>query len=321
MSPPHCGDVRNTSTPISYQQGPTSHTENTEFVITVPLMDTTGDERHVPSDEQIEAESGTETQESAAAPTLEQPAKSTSPLRPILVTLGVLLLGLFAASQIYLITSLQSTQGQIESLDDQVTDLGGSMYDMSQTVDAIATDAKTAAANNAGGGATPAPAVPAGFLPRYSGDAPDQALGMELSVVEGPDAYTESALSIDPADGVKRVWMVWAHWCPYCQQELPELNTWWPGAKDRFPGAELVTVTTSMDPARGNPLEPYLDESQFVFPVVVDVDTKVAAQMGVNAFPFWLVTDGDGRVLFRTAGALQVDQVEQLFTQLLEFEA
>lgn len=254
---------------------------------------------------------------SHAADTPKEPRSRT----PFIVAAGLVLLALFAASQIYLVTSLQSTQDQIASLDDQVTDLGGSLYDMSQTVDDIAKDAKSAAAGNAGGGATPAPAVPAGFLPRFSTSGPDQAVGMKLDVVEGPDAYTETPFRIDPTDGTKRVWMVWAHWCPYCQQELPELNAWWPGAKDSFPGAELVTVTTSMDPARGNPLDPYLEESQFAFPVVVDLDTKIAAQMGVNAFPFWMVTDGDGTVLFRSAGALHMDQVEQLFIQLLEFDA
>jgi thiol-disulfide isomerase/thioredoxin len=144
---------------------------------------------------------------------------------------------------------------------------------------------------------------------------------MTLPTIEGIDAYSESAMKIDPADGTKRVWMIWAHWCPYCQQELPDLNAWWADASGNYPTAELITVTTSMDPSRGNPLEPYLEDQQFVFPVVVDTDTRIAAQMGVNAFPFWIVTDGDGTVLFRTAGLLDIDRVETLFSQLEQFES
>lgn len=240
------------------------------------------------------------------------------------IAVGVLLVALFAASQVYLISSLNSTQSQIESLDEQIDDLGSSVDDVSVQVDDMANtaaQAATAAPSGASSGATPAPALPAGFLPRFSNEGPDQALGLKLGTVEGPDAYAGSTLSIDPADGTKRVWMIWAHWCPYCQQELPELNAWWPEAKDNFANAELVTITTSMDPSRGNPLEPYLESSQFQFPVVVDADTVIAAQMGVNAFPFWMVTDGDGTVLFRTAGAMHIDQVEQLFAQLEEFDA
>jgi len=240
-----------------------------------------------------------------------------------LVAAGIALIALFAASQVYLISSLNSTQSQIESLDQQIDDLDSSVDDVSVQVDDIATaaaQAATATPSSASNGATPAPALPTGFLPRFTNEGPDQALGLKLGTVEGPDAYAGSTLAIDPADGTKRVWMIWAHWCPYCQEELPELNTWWPEAKDNFAGAELVTITTSMDPSRGNPLEPYLESSQFQFPVVVDVDTSIAAQMGVNAFPFWMVTDGDGTVLLRTAGALHIDQVEEIFTQLEDFE-
>lgn len=234
------------------------------------------------------------------------------------IALAVVLLG---ASQVFLITSQNSTESQIVSLDEQINDLTASVGDMSSQVDDIAAAAERAAANSASGAATPAPAVPAGYLPRFSNEGPDAALGLTLSDVEGPDAYTEAELTIDPADGTKRVWMVWAHWCPYCQDELPALNAWWPEASGTYPNAEFVTVTTSMDPSRGNPLEPYLDSSQFTFPVVVDADTKIAAQFGVNAFPFWMVTDGDGTVLFRTAGALGMEAIERLFAQLEEFDA
>jgi hypothetical protein len=54
---------------------------------------------------------------------------------------------------------------------------------------------------------------------------------------------------------------------------------------------------------------------------LVDLDARIAAQMGVSAFPFWIVTDGDGTVLFRTAGLLDIERVEALFSQLEQFEA
>ena len=248
-------------------------------------------------------------------------AKPNRGLRALGIAAVVVIVVLLGASQVVLIASQRSAQSQIESLNQQITNLDSSIGDVSAQVDEIAVSAASAEANDAAGSATPAPAVPAGFLPHFSNQGPDQAIGMTLSTVEGPDGYGDSTLVIDPADGTKRVWMIWAHWCPYCQEELPELNVWWPESKDQFPNAELVTVTTSMDPSRGNVLEPYLESSQFVFPVVVDTDTKIAAQMGVNAFPFWMVTNGDGTVLFRSAGALHMDQVEQLFIQLEEFDA
>jgi thiol-disulfide isomerase/thioredoxin len=278
--------------------------------------------------EEIEASSDhpttpQESEDTNAEATAEAPvgAENRQPLRMLGFVALVVAVVLLGASQVFLITSQNSTSSQIESLDQQINDLDSSVGDMAGQVDEIATSAAAAAASSAAGTATPAPAVPAGFLPRFSNQGPDQAVGLQLNAVEGPDAYSDSTMAIDPADGTKRVWMVWAHWCPYCQQELPELNAWWPEASTTFPSAELVTVTTSMDDSRGNPLEPYLESSQFVFPVVIDTDTTIAAQFGVNAFPFWMVTDGDGIVLFRTAGALGMEAIEQLFVQLEEFDA
>jgi hypothetical protein len=80
-------------------------------------------------------------------------------------------------------------------------------------------------------------------------------------------------------------------------------------------------VTTSIDPSRGNPLEPYLDDLQLPFPTLVDDDLTMSSQFGVSAFPFWVVTDGDGTVLFRTAGLLPIEQVEAIAGQLEDLAA
>lgn len=243
----------------------------------------------------------------------------------MLIAVGIAIIVLFGASQVYLLTSLGTTQAeiraQIESLDRRIVELETSVAGVSGQIEDIARSAAVAEASSAPSGATPAPALPAGFLPRFNNEGPDRAIGMTLSTIEGIDAYSDSVMTIDPADGTKRVWMIWAHWCPYCQQELPDLNAWWPEASGNYPTAELITVTTSIDPSRGNPLEPYLDDQQFEFPVVVDLEATIAAQMGVSAFPFWIVTDGDGTVLFRTAGLLEMERVETLFLQLEQFEA
>jgi hypothetical protein len=79
---------------------------------------------------------------------------------------------------------------------------------------------------------------------------------------------------------------------------------------------ELITVTTSIDEARGNPLEPYLDELQLPFPAIVDDDLSLAEQFGASAFPFWVFTAPDGSTLLRVAGYLGVEQVAEIFDQL-----
>jgi thiol-disulfide isomerase/thioredoxin len=115
--------------------------------------------------------------------------------------------------------------------------------------------------------------------------------------------------------------MVWAHWCPHCQNDLPALATFLDAAGSDFPHVRVVTITTSIDDTRGNPLVPYLDASQFPFPVLVDPDGRLAASLGTPAFPFWVITGPDGQVLLRQPGEFGADQLGNLFASIEEFVA
>jgi len=97
---------------------------------------------------------------------------------------------------------------------------------------------------------------------------------------------------------------------------MPAVSEWYRENADAYPNVELVSITSSIDPDRGNPLEPYLDELQTPFPVLVDDDLSLAEQFGLTAFPFWVFTSGDGTTVLRVAGYLEVDQVAEIFAQL-----
>jgi thiol-disulfide isomerase/thioredoxin len=230
---------------------------------------------------------------------------------------SILVVGLLAASQLYLISTLNDTRDELSATRSDVVTLSRQVGEVTESVDALGSAPASAGAPSTGNPA--APVVPAGFLPRFEQGQQDTALGMRLGVVEGPDAYSGDTVSIDPADGTKRVWMVWAHWCPYCQQELPSLSALYPGFREAYPGVEIATVTSSIDPTRGNPLDEYLADQQFPFTVVVDEDLRLASQLGVNAFPFWVVTDGDGTVLLRLTGYLEDQRLIDLMAGLDEF--
>jgi hypothetical protein len=75
-------------------------------------------------------------------------------------------------------------------------------------------------------------------------------------------------------------------------------------------------VSSAIDDSRSNPLNPYLDAEQFEFPVVIDDSGALAQLFGTSAFPFWVVTDAEGTVVLRVAGALGIQSVDQLFSQL-----
>jgi thiol-disulfide isomerase/thioredoxin len=231
------------------------------------------------------------------------------------------------ALQVFMLISTSQTDEQIAALDEQVDDVAfdvsevrRSVVDVDRKVDELSATVPVAPAAS-GASAAAAPDVPAGTLPPFEQGQPDAALGVVLGEVAGPEYYSGSDLTVDPSDGTIRAWMVWAHWCPYCQQELPALDEWYTTNADNYPNVELLTVTTSIDEARGNPLEPYLDDLQLSFPAIVDGDLSLAEQFGASAFPFWVFTAPDGSTLLRSAGYLEIEQVAEIFDQLSTLSA
>ncbi|MDJ0925326.1 MAG: TlpA disulfide reductase family protein [Acidimicrobiia bacterium] len=233
----------------------------------------------------------------------------------VLLLLSVLVL------QVMQLQRSAETRDEVSALAEDVTDLKPLRRDVDILGEQLAAlDGQLQAAVSAAG--TSPAAIPAqaadGSLPAFQDSRNDPAvLGeMTLATINGVDYYTGTENTWSPGDGKARVWMIWAHWCPYCQSELPELAIWWPENAERFPNVELVTISSAIDDTRSNPLLPYLDEEQFPFPVVVDESGAVSQLFGTTAFPFWVVTDAEGRVVVRVAGALGTDSVDQIFTQL-----
>ena len=253
--------------------------------------------------------------------TREEHSRSSGNARGLLVALAIGLVAVFAM-QVFTLVSASRTDEQIAALDEQINSVGGDVADVQESVDAVDEKVDDLAAGSlvapaaSGASAAVAPSVPDGYLPPFEQGQPDGALGLVLGEVAGVEYYTDTELVIDPTDGTARAWLIWAHWCPHCQRELPPLSDWYSENADQYPNVELLSVTSSIDPARGNPLEPYLDELQLPFPTILDPDLALAEQFGLSAYPFWVFTAGDGTTLLRIAGYLEIAQVEEIFGQL-----
>lgn len=253
----------------------------------------------------------------------DQPEQSSSrrSATPALLALVAVLLGAILVLQVMQLQQANKTSDEVAALAEDVTDLKPLMRDVDILGNQVAALDSQVGAVLSADGASPA-AIPTqgrdGSLPPFEDSSNDPAvLGqMALASVSGPEYYTGAETSFAPTDGKARVWLVWAHWCPYCQAELPELTAWYPENATRFPNVELVTVTSAIDDSRGNPLYPYLDQEQFSFPVLVDETGEISQLFGTTAFPFYVVTDAEGTVVLRVAGALGLDSVDQIFSQL-----
>jgi len=244
--------------------------------------------------------------------------RNATPL--LLVLIVVLLVGVFVVQLLQLQRSSELAD-EVAALTEDVTDLKPLRRDVDILGDQLsAMDRQFNAAMDAIGSSPAAISSQGadGSLPMLEDPGNDPAvLGqMTLADIGGPEYYSGTEVSYVSGDGKARVWLIWAHWCPYCQAELPDLHEWWPENASRFPNVELVTVSSAIDDSRSNPLGPYLDAEQFDFPVIVDENGTLSQLFGTSAFPFWVVTDGDGTVVLRVAGALGLQSVDQLFSQL-----
>jgi thiol-disulfide isomerase/thioredoxin len=259
--------------------------------------------------------------DAAATPDpIEESAPPRDLTKAILGLIVVLLVGVLVV-QVLQYRQSNTLTDEVAALTQDVTDLKPLRRDVDLLGDQMASLDRQVTAAVAASGASPA-AIPTqgsnGSLPIFENSSNDPAvLGeMTLAPISGPEYYSGTEATFGPDDGKARVWLIWAHWCPYCQAELPDLNSWWPENSSRFPNVDLVTVTSAIDDTRDNPLTQYLESEQFSFPVIVDESGSVSQMFGTAAFPFWVVTDVDGTVVLRVAGALGVSSVDQLFAQL-----
>jgi thiol-disulfide isomerase/thioredoxin len=103
--------------------------------------------------------------------------------------------------------------------------------------------------------------------------------------------------------------MVVAHWCSHCQAEVPRVQKWL-DASGMPADVDLVTVATSNDPARGNfPAADWLRREKWSVPTIVDDKQNQAGNaFGVSGFPYFVVTDAQGKVVYRTSGEITEDQ-------------
>ena len=153
------------------------------------------------------------------------------------------------------------------------------------------------------------PSVNGDFLPFFQSTATDIAIGEQAPVVTGEDFSGEQVV-IGEA-GTPQAIVFLAHWCPHCQREVPRVQAWLDGGGG-VEGVEIVSVATSINSARANyPPSEWLEREGWSADLVVDdTDSTVLQAYGAGGFPYWVFLNADGTVAARSAGELDVGQLE-----------
>lgn len=103
-------------------------------------------------------------------------------------------------------------------------------------------------------------------------------------------------------NGAPRAVLLLTHWCSHCQAEVAELTAYL--TDHNLPsGVEIQTISTWVDPGRGNyPPSKWLDGVSWPFTVLADDHSFTAANaFGLSGTPMWVFIDANGTVVERTS--------------------
>ncbi|MFN8023551.1 MAG: TlpA disulfide reductase family protein [Acidimicrobiales bacterium] len=145
--------------------------------------------------------------------------------------------------------------------------------------------------------------------------ADDPAVGLVAPTLAGQN-FEGIAVDVDP--GAPTLLVFVAHWCPHCQAEVPRLVQW--NNDKRVPaGLRVVGVSTSVDERRDNyPPSDWLAREGFPWPVLADSEAQDAASAyGLPGFPYFVLLDADGKVLWRASGEISMDELDSILAERL----
>jgi thiol-disulfide isomerase/thioredoxin len=143
----------------------------------------------------------------------------------------------------------------------------------------------------------------------------DPAIGRQAPAVTGV-GFDGSPRSITPGTPTLVVFL--AHWCPHCRREVPRLVEW--QADGAVPaGVDVIGVATGTNPDRDNfPPSDWLVEEAWPFPVMVDDEQSTAAlAFGLSAYPYFVLLDSEGRVVWRQSGEVATDDLTETIATAL----
>jgi thiol-disulfide isomerase/thioredoxin len=153
-------------------------------------------------------------------------------------------------------------------------------------------------------------------LPRFDDSkSPDPAIGDTIPTLQGKSVFDGGSITIGPGGGSggtgkpQAIAFV-AHWCPHCQAEVPRLVEL--AKQGVFDGVDVSAVATGTNPQYPNyPPSAWLQRVDWPFPVMADSKTGTAAQAyGLDAYPFFVLVDANGKVAARGSGEIAPDQIK-----------
>ncbi|HOJ09887.1 MAG TPA: TlpA disulfide reductase family protein [Clostridiales bacterium] len=91
----------------------------------------------------------------------------------------------------------------------------------------------------------------------------------------------------------------WALWCPFCVQEMPDLNS----ANKKFLEGEDAVIITVNSGDSADKVKEFMKEKKLSLPVLLDTDGSISNAYGVSGIPITFIIDSEGAFYAYISGA------------------
>lgn len=123
----------------------------------------------------------------------------------------------------------------------------------------------------------------------------------------------EGEIRTSSFEGQPTVINFWAVWCPFCVEEMPDLEA----AHQRLGDAVRFVGVDREDPDQ-DPALRLADETGVTYLLVRDPQGEYYRAVGGRGMPTTLLVDADGRIRFRHSGPLTTQQLLDLVEEHLD---
>ena len=128
--------------------------------------------------------------------------------------------------------------------------------------------------------------------------APD----FELQTLDG------ETVKLSDLKGEKVMVNFWATWCPPCRAEMPDMQKFHENTEVKILAVNLIETESSPEV-----VPEFLEELGLTFQVLLDDESKLANDYKIAAYPTSFMIDSNGRIQFKTLGAINYDIMIQEF--------
>ena len=97
----------------------------------------------------------------------------------------------------------------------------------------------------------------------------------------------------------------WATWCNPCNKAIPELNKIYGSYKDK--GVEIIGINCD-GPRSVSKVAPLSKALQIMYPVLIDINSELKAELNVIAFPTLIMVNPKGKIVWIHEGFVSGDE-------------